>query len=92
MNIYLGNLTTEEIESRIGIDFPQEIRNFMKQTHQDRAENIEEGRWHCFDIPFVLVCGDRATAQKIFDSVSARAGECKEPLQFAINTKPGVAK
>ena len=42
----LGNLTVSQIEERLGIEFPEDIREFMRQTHQSRAENIEEGKWH----------------------------------------------
>lgn len=87
MNIMLGNLSVSQIENRLGIEFPEEIREFMKQTHQSSATNIEEGKWHCFDIPFTLVCGDIDTATKIFNSVKERSNECKEPLQFSISNQ-----
>lgn len=81
----LGNLSVSQIESRLGIDFPDEIRDFMQQSNQHEASNIAKGKWHCFDIPFRIVCGDMETAQKIYNSVKHRSGECKEPLQFSIN-------
>lgn len=84
MSIMLGNLNVSQIEKRLGIDFPDEIREFMKNTHQDSASNVVSGKWHCFDIPFTIVCGDMETAKKIFDSVSNRASEVKEALEFSI--------
>lgn len=81
----LGNQSVSQIEKRLGIEFPEEIREFMKQTHQDSASNITKGKWHCFDIPFVLVCGDMDTASKIFNSVKHRSDECKERLQFSLS-------
>lgn len=81
----LGNLSVQQIEKRLGIDFPQEIRELMKQTHQADASNIAKGKWHCFDIPFNLVCGDVEIATKIFNSVKYRSNECKEPLQFSLS-------
>lgn len=80
----LGNLTIEQIEERIGINFTEEIRNFMKENHQEEANNIKNGKWHCFDLPFNLVCGDVETATKIYNSVKDRAKEIKEPLKFSI--------
>lgn len=80
----LGNLTVAQIEQRLGIDFPDTIRDFMKESHQSNADNVKLGKWHCFDIPFVIVCGDMDTAQKIFDSVKDKATECKENLQFSL--------
>jgi cell wall assembly regulator SMI1 len=85
MNIQLGNLSVSQIEERLGIEFPEDIREFMKKTHQPTASNIANGKWHCFDIPFVLVCGDMDTATKIFNSVKDRSEECKESLRFALS-------
>ena len=81
----LGNLNTEQIEKRLGITFPEEIKEFMRRTHQSRAENIEKGKWHCFDMPFVLVCGDMEIATKIFNSLKDKSKECKEQLKFSLS-------
>ena len=81
----LGNLTVSQIEKRLGIDFPEDVREFMRKTHQPRAERIEKGKWHCFDIPFNLVCGDVEVAAKIFESVKDKSSECKEQLQFSLS-------
>lgn len=85
MNIMLGNLSVSQIEKRLGIEFPEDIREFMKQTHQAEASNIGKGKWHCFDIPFNLVCGDLETATKIFNSIKDRSSECKEQLQISLS-------
>lgn len=85
MSIMLGNQTVSQIEKRLGIEFPEDIREFMKQTHQPEANNIAKGKWHCFDIPFNLVCGDIETATTIFNSVKDRSSECKEQLQFSLS-------
>ncbi len=84
MSIMLGNLSVSQIEKRIGLEFPQEVRDFMKVAHQPSADSVKVGKWHCFDIPFHIVCGDIETATKIYNSVKDRSGECKEPLQFSI--------
>lgn len=85
MNIMLGNLSVNEIEKRLGIEFPEEIRDFMKQNHQSEANNIAKGKWHCFDIPFNLVCGDVDVATKIFNSVKDKSADCKEKLQISVS-------
>ena len=36
----LGNLNVNQIETRLGIEFPEDVREFMKQTHQSEASNI----------------------------------------------------
>lgn len=81
----LGNLSVAQIEERLGIEFPQEIRDFMKESHQSNASNVAKGKWHCFDMPFNLVCGDIDTAIKIYNSVKERSSECKEMLQISVS-------
>ena len=85
MNFMLGNLSVNKIEERLGIEFPEEVRTFMNETNQSGATNIAKGKWHCFDIPFNLVCGDMETAQTIYNSVKDRSKECKEALQFSLS-------
>ncbi len=72
MSIMLGNLTVNEIEKRTGVDFPEDIRKFMNESHQDSANTLMPGKWHCYDIPFCLVCADMETAKKIYESVKMR--------------------
>ena len=84
MNIMLGNLSVNQIENRLGITFPKDIKEFMENTHQDKAGNIAIGKWHCFDIPFNLVCGDIETATKIFNALKDKSKECKCQLQFSL--------
>ena len=84
MNLMLGDMSVNDIEKRIGIEFPEEIREFMKKTYQSNASEIGKGEWHCFDIPFNIVCGDMEIATKIFNSVKDRGSECKVPLQFSL--------
>jgi hypothetical protein len=85
MSIMLGNLTVKQIENRLGIGFPEDIREFMILNHEPNASRTPINKWHCFDIPFILVCGNIDTATKIFDSVKNRSGECKEILRISVN-------
>lgn len=85
MSIYLGNLGIEQIELRTGITFPHELREYMKGRKQESAANVAAGKWHCFDIPFTLVCGDRKTAEDIFKHLSPMSKDFKEPLQIALS-------
>jgi hypothetical protein len=82
----LGNLTIKEIETRMGINFPEDIKKYMAENHQSEASKVKYGKWHCFDIPFILVCGDIGTATKIYNSVQDKVDECKESLQFSVNS------
>jgi hypothetical protein len=56
----------------------------MESSHQAQAANVAKGKWHCFDLPFTMVCGDADTAQKIYDSVKDKSSEIKEPMQIAL--------
>lgn len=85
MDIMLGNLSVAEIESRLGINFPQEIVDFMNKNHQASAQNVQSGKWHCFDIPFNLVCGDVETAKTIYGALKEQSGKCKESLRILVN-------
>lgn len=80
----LGNLNTDQIEKRLGIVFPEKVKTFMNENHQHEAANIKPGKWHCFDIPFVLVCGDMKTAETIFYPLKEQGGKVKEQLQISI--------
>lgn len=87
MGIMLGNLTVPEIEKRAGVIFPDDLKQLMAATHQPGASNIADGKWHCFDIPFTLVCGGMPLAQRVYDNLKSQAGSFKEPLQIAIAEK-----
>ena len=82
MDVYLGDLSVEEIEKRVGIDFPKELKDYMGTRKQDIASNIKKGEWHCFGIPFVLLCGDIETATEIRKHLKCFPSEFKEPLQI----------
>lgn len=84
MQIKLGNLSVSDIEKRLGISFPNEISEFMENNHHASANNIPVGKWHCFDIPFNLVCGDVETATKIFSALKDQASMCKESLRISV--------
>jgi len=80
----LGNLTIEEMQKRAGVEFPQELIEYMEPRKQENASNIKAGHWHCFDIPFAVVCGDRETATEIFKHLSPLSSQFKEVMQIAI--------
>lgn len=79
----LGNLSVEEMEKRLGVKFPRECVEFMNGCRQHEANKIGVGKWHCFDMPFVLVCGDMDVATKIHNHLKALEG-FKAALQISI--------
>lgn len=66
MEIYMGNLSVEEIERRTGINF---TANEKKELNSFREQNTDHVRnhycWHCFDIPFVISCGNYSAALRM---------------------------
>lgn len=85
MNIYLGNLSVEQIEKRTGITLTDEHREYMKKHRQEAVNDtpLDVGAWHCFDIPFIVMTGDKATAEFYRDMLSAYDWtKCKECLQI----------
>lgn len=80
----LGNLSVEEMEHRTGATWPDELKQYMADKHQSHASDIQPGKWHCFDIPFMLVCGDMDTAQAIYDHLSPVRNDFKMPLVISI--------
>ena len=85
--ILLGNLSVEDIEKRAGVKFSDELVEYMTPRRQQNADNVKEGFWHCFDLPFNLVCGDIETATEIHNHLKSFSEDFKEPLQISINKK-----
>ena len=48
MNIYLGNLSIEQIEREYSVVFTEEDKKWLQEHHQDEASNIQSGKWHFF--------------------------------------------
>ena len=68
--IMLGNLSIKQIEERTGIIISDDDRYELSNMRQEKAENIASGKWHCFDLPFMMVCGDKPTAEKVVKILS----------------------
>ena len=65
MSIYLGNLSVSDIEYRLNIQLSDEDKKTLCESHQAKASDIAAGKWHCFDLPFMIICGDKETAYKL---------------------------
>ena len=83
MGIMLGNLTLSQIESRLGITLTEQERELLNPMRQENAQNIAIDKWHCFDIPFMIVCGNKDTACMVRDIFAKYAGDMKTPLQIS---------
>ncbi len=85
MCILLGNLTVPQIEERLGITLKDNEREFLINTRQQKAENIAENKWHCFDLPFNLVCGSMEFATKVCEILKPYSGEMVGTIQISID-------
>jgi hypothetical protein len=67
----LGNLTVEEMERRLGITLSDEHRRRFLDSRQEQVNDtpLAPGCWHCFDIPFMLVCDVKETAMYFHDII-----------------------
>lgn len=84
MGIMLGNLTLKQIEERTGISVSDDDRAELNGMRQEKAENIAPGKWHCFDLPFMIVCGDKPTAEKVVKILSSYDWlKAKQALQIS---------
>lgn len=84
MTIMLGNLSVEQIEERTGISISSVDRAELNRMRQENAEDIAPGKWHCFDCPFLIVCGDKATGEKVAKILTAYDwSKAKQSLNIA---------
>ena len=84
MGFMLGNLSVDEMQARSGVEFPVELIEYMQDRHQPEAENIKPGKWHCFDLPFTLVCGDMETAKEFARHLLPLSSKFKQKMQITV--------
>ena len=80
----LGNLSLGQIEERAGVSISAEAREELSAMRQEEAKHIAPGKWHCFDLPFMILCGDKPTAEKVLAILSVYDwSKAKEALQIS---------
>ena len=67
MGIMLGNQSPYQIARRLKIELTEEHKKQLMDAWQQKADDIAKDKWHCFDIPFMMVCGSKETAEKFRD-------------------------
>ena len=68
------------------IKFPEPFRkefNYGKQENADTSK-LKKDEWHCFDLPFTMVCGSMDLAQKVYDKLKPQQSDIKTPLRISI--------
>ena len=80
----LGNLSIRQMEERLGIDFPEPFRTDFAEMHQQEADDVKPGKWHCFDLPFFLVVGDGGMVQMVKDTLMPLAEQMTGSIRVGV--------
>lgn len=84
MGIYLGNLSVNQIEERLNIILTDMERDNLSKMRESNASNIPPGKWHCFDIPFMILCGSTETAIIVRDMLAPYSDKMKCEIKIGI--------
>jgi len=87
MGFMLGNLSVAQIEERLGIELTEAERSELTASRQEPVNDvpIAPDKWHCFDLPFTIVCGSREMATKVCGILSPYSSQMKCRLQVVID-------
>ena len=84
--INLGNVSIEKLQDRTGWNFSKEDYDFLIEHRQDNAQEIAKDKFHIFDIPFMVLCGEEIKDKVTEILVKYNDKEkSKEPLSIAWN-------
>ena len=80
----LGNLTVEQMEARLGVEFDKTTKRRLNETYQPYANEVRGNQWHCFDIPFVFLVGEYDFAAEIHGLLSPLSAQMKDTMQMSL--------
>ena len=87
MNIQLGNLSLEEIQKEVGVEFPKEFLEYMGDKRQENVSiSIDKDKWHCFHLPFELVIGE-GLLDAVKEHLVPLGGDFKKALRVSVAKK-----
>lgn len=89
MTIYLGNLTINQMEQRLGITLTDDERKFFLSTHKDNCNSLGSDEWHCYDIPFMFAAGSVAFLKRCIKILSPYGSQCKCAMQMGVDSNIG---
>ena len=81
IDILMGNMTIEQFEAEHNFHLTDQERAFFQSTRQDLATVIEKGRWHGFDMPREIVCGDKDMADKVYAILGKYSDQMSPPFR-----------
>lgn len=58
ITVSFGNLSVDQMEKRIGAEFSDDDRQWLYDHKTDTAGFTEKDKFHIFDMPFKMICGD----------------------------------
>ena len=77
-----GDLKTTDIEQRLNITLSDTDRDKLEGMRQSKANDITPGKWHCFDMPFQILCGNRDTAFVVCDILAPYQAQMEGNIQI----------
>ena len=84
--IMLGNVSVAEIERRLGIKLNDDDEHVMNESRQEAVNStpLGPGKWHCFDLPFMIMTDTKITATRLRDMfMKYDHSKFKEQLQIS---------
>ena len=82
----LGNISVLQMEHRLCITLSDEDRAFLEDRRQEpiNATDLGPGKFHIFDIPFMILCDTKATAKTIVDILKKYdPSKFREPIRIS---------
>lgn len=65
--ILLGNLSVRRLEEEHGFTLSDDDRQILESMRQSNAQQIEDGKFHIFDMPRHILCGSYDSAVKVHE-------------------------
>ena len=78
----IGDFNTTDIEKKLNITLSDTDRDKLESMRQSKANDIIPGKWHCFDMPFQILCGDKGTASLVYDILAPYRAQMKGIIQI----------
>jgi hypothetical protein len=89
MAIFLGNLSLDQMQSRLGIRLSEEEIQAFPNRQDNVSMRLAPNTWHCFDIPFFIECDSMETAQRVYDIMKKYGDKMKTTIQVGIQPAEG---
>lgn len=66
MLVFLGNVSPERMAERLGIEMDEADLAWLRGRRQEKVNvDLADGMLHIYDLPFMVMCDRRKTAEKV---------------------------